>query len=342
MKTHSRALLQGIAKAEPFKYLSLEDMHTLLPFCQHLEFPARHLIMAQGKPGRGLYILLKGRANVSVNRLGHGLIPLATLNAHDFFGHDFFGEVVLIDHGRCSATVITDTPCTCLYLNTLCYDAFLIGYPRLRTHISQAIVEKVLMRQKEMEEALQQLMISLKQPPSKSIQPLHPTVSKPHPWPCQPSTSDLNALKELPLFHYFSDKEFQDFLHHAQCVILDKRNTLIHEHAVNHCVYFILDGSVQISIRAPRHHYKLAVLGPNQFIFPTAFLNAKDNDVFHVQTNDDTVLLQLSVDYFSTLAETTWAKYFDVYCQAVVALQTPLNHLTMRLINERLESIGRL
>ena len=73
-----------------------------------VEFPAERQIAREGEIGTGLFIVGEGR--VRVMRDGRAIAHLGP--------GEFFGELSVLDGGPRNATVIADTPTTCLALAT--------------------------------------------------------------------------------------------------------------------------------------------------------------------------------------------------------------------------------
>jgi CRP-like cAMP-binding protein len=92
----------GMAEAPLRKVLELMDVRSL---------PAGAVVCAEGEPGRELFVLREGEAQVR-KRTDEGYTLLATLGAGDCFG-----EMSLIDIQPRSATVVTTAPAT-LYVLT--------------------------------------------------------------------------------------------------------------------------------------------------------------------------------------------------------------------------------
>ncbi len=84
-----------------FKYLTLEELTTITRKLERKEFNAGDIIFNEGSPGGELYIIEKGRVEVSLVR-GDMVIVLAELGEYGFFG-----EMALLTEHHRSATVKT-------------------------------------------------------------------------------------------------------------------------------------------------------------------------------------------------------------------------------------------
>ena len=85
-----------------------EELSALLKLTDAVTCPAGSRIVQTGEEGHCLYVVLEGRARVTIDADGRE-IELAPLEAGDFFG-----EVSLVDDGPRSANVIAQETCVLL------------------------------------------------------------------------------------------------------------------------------------------------------------------------------------------------------------------------------------
>jgi len=102
-----------LQKFSIFSGLDAEELACLLGLTDILEFPAGELIVHAGEPGHCLYVLLEGRAKVTVDADGRE-VELARIESGDFFG-----EVSLVDDGPRSANVTSVAPCVMLRITRM-------------------------------------------------------------------------------------------------------------------------------------------------------------------------------------------------------------------------------
>lgn len=96
-----------------FAGLGEPETSALLRLTDSVSFAAGDRIVHTGEAGHCMYVLLEGRAEVSVERDGHKVV-LSELSAGDFFG-----EVALVDDGPRSADVIALEPCVLLRITRM-------------------------------------------------------------------------------------------------------------------------------------------------------------------------------------------------------------------------------
>ncbi|MFH1727550.1 MAG: cyclic nucleotide-binding domain-containing protein [Pseudomonadota bacterium] len=104
-------VLDLIKKVDVFKNLSVRDINLLGTICRQVEVPSRSMIMQEGKPGAGLFIIEKGSVKVCKNIEG----KLHSIANIDIGGH--FGEISLIDDGPASASIVTDLETSLLFIS---------------------------------------------------------------------------------------------------------------------------------------------------------------------------------------------------------------------------------
>lgn len=91
-----------------FSGLGPDELASLLQLTDTREFGAGERIVSVGEQGHCMYVLLNGRAKVTVGSEGEEIL-LAHIE-----GGDFFGEVSLVDDGPRSANVTAVEPCLLL------------------------------------------------------------------------------------------------------------------------------------------------------------------------------------------------------------------------------------
>ena len=96
-----------------FAGLGGEELSALLKLTDAIECPAGSRIVEAGEPGHCLFVVLEGRAKVTIEADGREieLSPLET--------GDFFGEVSLVDDGPRSANVIAIETCVLLRITRM-------------------------------------------------------------------------------------------------------------------------------------------------------------------------------------------------------------------------------
>ncbi len=98
-----------------------------------VDFPAGRQIVRQGEVGTGFFLVAAGRGRVvrdgeTVAELGPG---------------DFFGELSLLDREPRIATVVAETPTTCLAIASWEFETLLETEPRLAISILRGVARRL-------------------------------------------------------------------------------------------------------------------------------------------------------------------------------------------------------
>lgn len=120
--------LKAFLLATPFfGGLSDPSLDLLISMLVERRFDAGATVVAEGDPGRSMFIVKSGRLAVSKQANAGSAVPISVLQAGDFFG-----EMTLIEMQNRSATVVAEAP-TVLYELTAgnlyaCYKADIHAY----------------------------------------------------------------------------------------------------------------------------------------------------------------------------------------------------------------------
>ncbi|WP_298886025.1 cyclic nucleotide-binding domain-containing protein [uncultured Bradyrhizobium sp.] len=118
---------------------SLDLLVTMLVECR---FEAGATIVAEGEPGRSMFIVQSGRLAVSKRASSGSVIPISVLERGDFFG-----EMTLIEMQNRSATVVAESE-TVLYELTAqklyaCYKADIHAYVIVLQNINRELCRRL-------------------------------------------------------------------------------------------------------------------------------------------------------------------------------------------------------
>lgn len=104
-----RMLLQSVSL---FSSLPHKELTELATWSSRISYKKGYVMVSEGTAGRGLYVLIHGKAKVSV-RAGNKEKVVATLGPLDFFG-----EMSLIERAPRSSSVIALEDTDCLFLDS--------------------------------------------------------------------------------------------------------------------------------------------------------------------------------------------------------------------------------
>ncbi len=135
--TRQRMLKNLMALSAVFRSLPAADRHTLLDLFVSTEIPKGKVIIEEGRPGLGLFIVARGEVEVK-KREGDTLVPLALLRVGDVFG-----EISLIRDIDTTATVIAGTDTELLFLSRKQFKTHLAANPGLEHSLRQISAERL-------------------------------------------------------------------------------------------------------------------------------------------------------------------------------------------------------
>jgi CRP-like cAMP-binding protein len=141
--TASSPDLKAFLLATPFfGGLSDASLDLLISMLVERHFDAGAAIVAEGEPGRSMFIVKSGRLAVSKRASAGGVIPLSALQPGDFFG-----EMTLIEMQNRSATVVAEAP-TVLYELTAqklyaCYKTDIHAYVMVLQNINRELCRRL-------------------------------------------------------------------------------------------------------------------------------------------------------------------------------------------------------
>ncbi|WP_342737392.1 cyclic nucleotide-binding domain-containing protein [Bradyrhizobium sp. B117] len=135
--------LKAFLLATPFfGGLADQSLDLLRSMLVERRFDPGATVVAEGEPGRSLFIIESGRLAVSKRANAGGIIPISVLERGDFFG-----EMTLIEMQNRSATVIAESP-TVLYELTAqnlyaCYKADIHAYVIVLQNINRELCRRL-------------------------------------------------------------------------------------------------------------------------------------------------------------------------------------------------------
>ncbi|MBC9879744.1 cyclic nucleotide-binding domain-containing protein [Bradyrhizobium sp. INPA01-394B] len=141
--TASAPDLKAFLLATPFfGGLSDASLDLLISMLVECYFDTGATVVAEGEPGRSMFIVKSGRLAVSKRANAGSVIPLSALEPGDFFG-----EMTLIEMQNRSATVVAESP-TVLYELTAqklyaCYKADIRAYVIILQNINRELCRRL-------------------------------------------------------------------------------------------------------------------------------------------------------------------------------------------------------
>jgi CRP-like cAMP-binding protein len=134
---------KAVENAPLFAEVPKKDIKQLGASLTERRIPAGTVIIEQGQPGVGFFVIASGSATVSVRGQA-----VRTLTAGDHFG-----EVALIDDGPRMAEVVAETDMECYALPAWQFRAFVKDHPDVAWALMQSLVRRIV-RDREADEQI--------------------------------------------------------------------------------------------------------------------------------------------------------------------------------------------
>jgi CRP-like cAMP-binding protein/anti-sigma regulatory factor (Ser/Thr protein kinase) len=140
-----------------FQNLPFETLKSLVDSGSVVNYEANHSLFREGDPGDALYLILTGEVSIVARNDQGQEIPLATLQAGEFFG-----ELALAEGGVRTASAITLEPCQLFALNRSAFFNQMAASPELLSQVISAISQKIRsVNQHLFQEQLQKQVLQL-------------------------------------------------------------------------------------------------------------------------------------------------------------------------------------
>ena len=131
----SRPELDMLASVDLFQGLTRKELDAVHAMSREQSFPAGAVVAAEGAAAGRFYLIVEGKATVTVGELNRALATLGP--------GGYFGEIALIDGEPRSATVTADTPLRTLSIASFNFKAILFEYPAIGRKILLEMCRRV-------------------------------------------------------------------------------------------------------------------------------------------------------------------------------------------------------
>lgn len=313
-------IAHNLRVASLFRYLTEEQLTFLELFGRVLTYKPRTIILSQGKQGNGLYLILNGKVDVRMHKLGEGTVKLAQIEA----GH-FFGEANLQETFRCTASVIACDEVTCFFLSRKCFESFSIGNPEIKYAIARALSEEIIKRYR----SINKRIVNLLEQRRLGKQPL---VSE----PLREATSEAILFQSIPFVQKFNEGDLEVFLQKTFILKSQGPAFLLELDKVNSACFYVLKGALRANIIFDGKISPFLVHPPHTFICPISLIDRK-SEIFSYLSCGKTEVLVLPKDYLDWVKKNhtcLWYSYYDLFCHYIFSLQRSLNTKIIRLAIE--------
>lgn len=116
--------------------------------------PAGLILFHEGEPGKDMYVLIKGTAEVSI---GGDVVEVAQPGA-------LLGEMALVNSALRSATVVTRTDCQVVSIDVRQFDMLVRESPEFARHVMTVMAERLRRMNDRLREAIGELSVRGRRP----------------------------------------------------------------------------------------------------------------------------------------------------------------------------------
>ena len=273
--------------------LDEEARALLLSVATPVSFVPGAVLVRQGDPARGAFIVREGAAEVVVRLPGGDSLAVATLASGSAFG-----EMALVELGTCTATVRA----------TSSVDGWYVAHEDFRALVSQ--VQPVAIRLQhavtailaEKVAALNARLLAIAAPEDR---PVRPAIASADPIARVPRTRkasfDAGAwLPSLAVFERCTGDEIDDLVAQAPYLELPRGHGVFAAGTPASAAFVVVRGAVEIVAVRAGFERRIAILGPGQLVGYLSVLRGAPHST-HGFAREGTTLLELPAATFNEL-----------------------------------------
>jgi CRP-like cAMP-binding protein len=137
MKPDIQERVRFLRSVSFFLSLSEKEISEIAIWSSRISYKKGDVIVREGSPGKGLYILISGRADVSV-KMGEQERIVGTLSPQDVFG-----EMSLIEETPRTSNVIAAQETECLYLDAHIIREKMASHPDVMINLLKTLCRRL-------------------------------------------------------------------------------------------------------------------------------------------------------------------------------------------------------
>jgi CRP-like cAMP-binding protein len=127
------AKLELLRRVPLFAGCERSSLHLIEQLADEVDVPDGYHLMREGAFAQEFFLIVEGRVRIErgdkvINTLGPG---------------DFLGEIAMIDHGRRTATAVTEGPAKLLVINRQGFNSLLAASPQISLDVMKALATRV-------------------------------------------------------------------------------------------------------------------------------------------------------------------------------------------------------
>ncbi len=314
----------------------------LLAIARPVSFLQEAVLLKQGAPTRGAYLLRSGTVEVSVRLPGGEALTVAEIPAGGVLG-----EMALLERGTCSATVTAGTPVAALFIPREEFRLLVARHSTAAITLQHTVTRNLCAK-------LAALNARLLAYPAPEDAPYHapPTTDPLAGWP-RPATTTFDYpafLAALPMFVEWEAEAIEELLAQSRLLELPRGQALFYEGMPATACYITVRGALEVqAATAPlavgedrlQRLRRLAILGPGHLLGYRSLLDLEPApQSVRARARETTLLLELPRPAFLALYQGTTQAALRLQATVHAALLTSMAQTNVTLT--RLVNLARL
>ena len=322
-----------LLKTQLCKYLDSNEVDVLLGYLKLIEFPSQAVILQQGKPSDGAYIIINGKALVTAKLTGAGIIQITEVASGNFVGN-----VSLLENAVNTVSITAEMTTECIFIPKAYFQMVGLFSPETKYKINRAVVEDNVARLHGMHAKITALLAETQMTSiSTSIfnEVMH-SLTRPREISLTTAGVSLEQLKKLEFYRELNDADLAVLLQHAVLCEASRHCTLIKDGEKDSSCYLILRGAVQSRVKESHKLAKLSVLSPYAIFCSTSFIDGAAG-ILDFTTCERTLFFKISAANLTALQNSNsllWHYLYEAICKSFASLGQAANRLEVRLNSE--------
>lgn len=264
----------------------------LLALAEPVSFTSGSRLVRQGEESRGAYVLRLGKVEARVSLPGGGENTVAELDAGSMFG-----EMALLEHGQCSASVVATEPVDGWFIEREPFRALTAGRNPAALAIQRNITAGLIERLGALNAELRKHRAPEDRPvpdPPPSGDPLANVPRR------RGAFDHREFLPILPFFTGFSADEIDAATASASLLDVTRGQWLFVAGQAATACYLVVRGAVEANVHIDGHERRMALLGPGSLVGYLSVLRGTPHGA-NARARESTTLMEFSAREFMSL-----------------------------------------
>lgn len=232
----------------------------LLSIARDVAFRKGERLVRQGELSRGAFVIREGEVQAEVALPGGGTLAVSELRAGDMFG-----EMALIEHGVCMASVVAQTDVAGWFIARDDFRAMVAGRDSAARDTQRAITGVLAQKLR----AATARLLEHRAAEDRPATPAKPLARG------RPSFDWKPFLPILPFFECFDPNGVEDLIHGCAVFELPRGASLFHAAQAAEAAFVVLRGAVEIVLPAGNVERRITIAGPGELVGYLGVLEGK-------------------------------------------------------------------